>query len=351
MRIALVTDTHAGVRGDSDTFAKYQHKFWYDVFMPYLRANNIKDIIHLGDITDRRKWINYKTLNGFRALINSLSNEFNLKVIIGNHDTFYKNTNDINSMKCLFETPSQWYDGAFQWYSEAEEIWYPGVEHPILFVPWINSENLKHTLDMIEKSTAKVCMGHLNLAGFEMARGLTQTEGMNRNVFRKFDMTLSGHFHKRSHMDNIWYLGSPFEQTWIDCDEERGFHVLDTDTMELEFIPNPHKMFFKIFYVNGTSDVEPNDYENKAVKIIINRNDDQYMFGKFIEEMEVASPWHMQIIDNTDTSNVSGVEVEHIESMGTVELLNDYIEQTKYDNKDEVKALMRELFDEAIAAS
>jgi hypothetical protein len=184
-----------------------------------------------------------------------------------------------------------------------------------------------------------------------MARGLTQTEGMNRNVFRKFDMTLSGHFHKRSHMDNIWYLGSPFEQTWIDCDEERGFHVLDTDTMELEFIPNPHKMFFKIFYVNGTSDVDPNNYENKAVKIIINRNDDQYMFGKFIEEMEVASPWHMQIIDNTDTSNVSGVEVEHIESMGTVELLNDYIEQTKYDNKDEVKALMRELFDEAIAAS
>ena len=169
-------------------------------------------------------------------------------------------------------------------------------------------------------------------------------------VFRKFDMTLSGHFHKKSHMDNIWYLGSPFEQTWIDCDEERGFHVLDTDTMELEFIPNPHKMFFKIFY-NGTSDVNPTDYTDKAVKIIINQIDDQYMFSKFIEEMEAAGPWHMQIIDNTDASDTSEVEVEHIESKGTVELLNDYIEQTKYDNKDEVKALMRELFDEAIASS
>ena len=350
MKIALVADTHAGVRGDSDTFAQYQYKFWYDEFVPYLRSNNIKNIIHLGDITDRRKWINYKTLNGFRGLINNLSNEFDLKVIIGNHDTFYKNTNDINSMSCLFQTPTQWYDGSFQWYSEAEEIWYPGVEHPILFVPWINSENLERTLDKIEQSTAKVCMGHLNLEGFEMARGLTNTEGMDRKVFRKFDMTLSGHFHKKSHMDNIWYLGSPFEQTWIDCDEERGFHVLDTDTMELEFIPNPHKMFFKIFY-NGTSDVNPADYANKAVKVIINQIDDQYMFSKFIEEMEAAGPWHMQIIDNTDASDMSEVEVEHIESKGTVELLNDYIEQTKYDNKDEVKALMRELFDEAIASS
>ena len=82
MKIALVTDTHAGVRGDSDTFAQYQYKFWYELFVPYLREHNIKNIIHLGDITDRRKWINYKTLNGFRGLVNNLSNEFDLKVII-----------------------------------------------------------------------------------------------------------------------------------------------------------------------------------------------------------------------------------------------------------------------------
>jgi DNA repair exonuclease SbcCD nuclease subunit len=350
MKIALVTDTHAGVRGDSDTFAKYQYKFWYDVFIPYLRENNISNIIHLGDITDRRKWINYKTLNSFRQLMLSLSSEFDLKVIIGNHDTYFKNTNDINSMACLFDTTGAWLNGAFQWYTEAEEIWYPGVEHPILFVPWINSENLERTLDKIDKSTAKVCMGHLNLVGFEMARGHKNTEGMDRKVFRKFDMTLSGHFHKRSHMDNIWYLGSPFEQTWIDCDEERGFHVLDTDTMELEFVPNPHKMFFKIFY-DGTSDVDPAEYSNKAIKLIVNSIDDQYEYTKFVEALELAEPWHMQVIDNTDASDTSDVSVEHIESRGTVELLNDYIEQTKYDNKSEIKSLLRELFDEAVASS
>lgn len=349
MKIALVTDTHAGVRGDSDTFAKYQHKFWYDVFIPYLRENNISNIIHLGDITDRRKWINYKTLKGFRSLMNSLSTEFDLKVIIGNHDTFFKNTNEINSMSCLFETPTQWYDGAFQWYSNPEEIFYPGVEHPLLFVPWINEANHEMTMEKIENTSAKICLGHLNLEGFEMAKGLVNTEGMSRKVFSKFDMTLSGHFHKRSHSDNIWYLGSPFEQTWIDHGEDRGFHVLDTDTHDLEFIPNPHKMFHKIVY-EGSSSVDLSSLENKAVKVIVNSVDDQYEYSKFIQDLESVNPWHMQIIDNTDAADAADVEVEHIESKSTIQVLNEYVDQTKYDNKDEVKNLMRDLFNEAISS-
>ena len=343
MKIALCSDTHAGVRGDSDTFAKYQYLFWYDVFIPYLEANNINNIIHLGDITDRRKWINYKTLDSFRSLIHTLSEKFDLKVIIGNHDTFYRNTNAINSMDCLFSGGAR-----FQWYSDPTEVWYEGVEHPLLFVPWINQGNREQTIEMIEKTTAKICLGHLNLQGFEMARGLMNKEGTDRRMFSKFDMTLSGHFHKRSHADNIWYLGSPFEQTWIDCDEERGFHILDTDTMELEFVPNPHKMFYKIFY-DGVPNYNPKACKDKAVKLVVNRIDDQYIYTKFIEELDAAGPWHLQVIDNTDVADMAEVEVEHIESKSTIEVLNDYVNQTKHDNKDEIKTLMRDIFNEAIS--
>ena len=351
MKIALVTDTHAGVRNDSDTFADYQYKFWYDVFFPYLEEHNINHIIHLEDITDRRKWINYKTLHRFRALINKMANEYNLRVIIGNHDTYFKNTNEVNSMNCLFNKGFSTEDlGGFKAYTQATDM-YIGTDKPILFVPWINSGNLEHTLQAIGESKADVCMGHLNLNGFEMARGLYNTEGMDRKIFSKFDMVLSGHFHQRSHKDNIWYLGSPFEQTWIDHGEERGFHTLDTETLDLEFIENPHKMFAKIFYDgNIADDVDVSNYTGMAVKIIVNQIDDQYLFNKFIEEMEAADPWHMQIIDNTDVSNADDIEIEHIESKGTIELLNDYIEQRDYDNKDEVKSLMRDLFDEAISS-
>ena len=66
MKIALITDTHFGVRSDSPAFAKYQYKFYDDIFFPYLEKNNIKNLIHLGDTVDRRKFINFKTLNDFR---------------------------------------------------------------------------------------------------------------------------------------------------------------------------------------------------------------------------------------------------------------------------------------------
>ena len=91
------------------------------------------------------------------------------------------------------------------------------------------------------------------------------------------------------------------------------------------------------------------DYKRKAVKVVANEINDQYIFDKFIVEMESADPWHVQIIDNTDSASRDDIEIEHIESKGTLELLNDYVEQTQYDNKDDVKCLMKSLFEEAIS--
>ena len=173
MKIAIVTDTHAGVRGDSDTFADYQEMFWYDVFFPYLEENDIKQIVHLGDITDRRKWISYKTLDRFRNVIDRMRTDYDLSVVIGNHDTYYKNTNRINSMDCLF-------DASIDIYHEATEVSFGGLN--ILFVPWINAENHQDTMSKIKNSTSTVCMGHLNLEGFPMARGLMNTEGMDLSL-------------------------------------------------------------------------------------------------------------------------------------------------------------------------
>ena len=235
---------------------------------------------------------------------------------------------------------------------EATEVSFGGLN--ILFVPWINAENHQDTMSKIKNSTSTVCMGHLNLEGFPMARGLMNTEGMDRKVFRKFDMVFSGHFHTRSHLDNVWYLGSPFEQTWIDYDERRGFHIFDTETLDLELIENPYKMFKKIYfdadksseYIDGNVDF--GQYKKKAIKLITNEIPDQYMYEKFVEELESQEPWHLQIIDNTEASN-QDIEVDHIESKGTIEILNEYIEQTEYDNKDHVRELMKSLHDEAIS--
>ena len=62
MKVALVTDTHFGARSDNLAFDSYFEQFYTDFFFPTLEEKGIKTICHLGDIFDRRKYINFNTL-------------------------------------------------------------------------------------------------------------------------------------------------------------------------------------------------------------------------------------------------------------------------------------------------
>ena len=103
MKIALVTDTHFGARNDNLNFNDYFYKFYEELFFPYLKENNIPTAIHLGDVMDRRKYISYRIAKDFRErFIQPLNHlEVQLHMIVGNHDIYFKNTNDVNSLKEL----------------------------------------------------------------------------------------------------------------------------------------------------------------------------------------------------------------------------------------------------------
>ena len=115
-------------------------------------------------------------------------------------------------------------------------------------MPWICAENYDESMLELKNNSAALCMGHFEIAGFTMHRGMTSDGGLSREIFRKFDMVFSGHFHHRSTSDNISYLGNPYELTWQDYNDTRGFHLFDLSTRTLEFIPNPNVMFHRIVY-------------------------------------------------------------------------------------------------------
>ena len=100
MKIALLNDTHFGCRNDSPAFMKYQNRFYEELFFPYLIENNIKTLIHLGDVVDRRKFINHNTAHNFKHKFWNKLDELNIDthVLLGNHDTYYKNTNEVNAI-------------------------------------------------------------------------------------------------------------------------------------------------------------------------------------------------------------------------------------------------------------
>ena len=94
MKIAIITDTHYGARKGSKYLHDYFEKFYDDVFFPTLEAEGIDTVIHMGDAFDSRKSIDYQSLEWAKRVVFDRLKNYNVHMIVGNHDCYYKNTNE-----------------------------------------------------------------------------------------------------------------------------------------------------------------------------------------------------------------------------------------------------------------
>ena len=352
MKLALITDTHWGVRNDNVAFMDNSKKFLDEVFFPYIDKHNVTTVCHLGDLVDRRKYINFNTATRLRIdFLDKLANRgLDVHMIAGNHDTYYKNTNSINA---LHELVVGKYD--FKIYDQIpREVEFDNLT--VLMLPWICDENRKICLERIRSTPSQIVMGHLELAGFEMYRGSMVSHGDDRKLFDRFDMVLSGHYHHRSSDGSIHYLGSHAEFTWSDYDDPKGFHILDTKTRELTFIENPYRMFSKLWYDDITPGKEPEGYDFSVlkgmnVKVIVTNKSDPYRFDMFINQIEKVGVLEMQIVE--DHLNLGSIEEEDIinEAESTIGIFKKYIDQVNSPNlnKDKLERTIFDLYNEALA--
>lgn len=359
MKIAIVTDQHAGVRSDADEFYHYQMRFYNEVFFPYLEENNIKTLINCGDFTDRRKYINFKTLNRFR-------NDYIYRLrdmgvtqhnIIGNHDTFFKNTNKVNSMQELFSNVEN-----FHIYPEPTEVEFDGVK--MVFMPWICDDNHESAMDMMANTQAKILFGHLEISGFEMYRGAFMHEGKDASLFKKFDAVYSGHYHHKSSRDNIHYLGAPCEYTWSDYADDRGFHVFDTDTLTMEYIKNPFRIFHKISYDDSkfTNPEQKSNliskfsgavqkYKDCHVKVLVTKKTDMVLFEEFIDKLYKVNPADVSIVEAVHEVVADEDKSMELLSQDTLSILVGAVDAVTIlddDEKKELQSFMGELYAEAL---
>mgnify|MGYP000164983684 FL=1 len=344
MKIALITDTHFGARNDNSNFNEYFFEFYENQFFPYLKEHNITDVVHLGDVMDRRKYVSYRIAKDFRERFVDKFANINLHMLVGNHDTFYKNTNAVNS---LHELVDGRYDN-ISVYEETTEVEFDGCK--ILFVPWINADNMNHTMKMLKQSDAQIVMGHLELNGFEMQKGMIMDHGWDKQEFNRFDMVMSGHYHHKSDDGQIYYLGTPYEIYWNDWNDPKGFHVFDTEKRELERIVNPLSIFSKIYYDDSQEiNYDMSSYKNKYVKLVVVNKKDLYGFDKFVDKLLQADCYEVKIIEDfseLDASNVSDDIVNNTED--TMTLLERYIDDLDVTlSKDRLKNTMRTLYTEA----
>ena len=348
MKIALINDTHFGARNDSQAFMNYFRKFYEEIFFPTLEERGIKDIIHLGDVVDRRKFINWKTVYQMREMFFDVCHErhINLHLIVGNHDTYFRNTNIVNSLDGLrLQNNHQ-----FHIYEESTEIELDG--NKFFLQPWICDENKEQSLKAIEETTAQILFGHLEVKGFEMHAGQYSQTGIDASMFNKFDMAFSGHFHHKSDNGNIYYLGNQYQITWSDYKDTKGFHIFDTETRELERIVNPLTIFDKIYYDDTKTDystIDVEKYKNKYIKLIVVNKKDLYGFDAFVDKLLKTDTYEVKIIEDftdLDASTVSDDIVNNSED--TLTILNKYVDELDVTlDKNRLKNTMKSLYTEA----
>lgn len=351
MKIALLGDTHFGARNDNSAFHDYFEKFYEQIFFPYLRDNGITMVIQFGDLFDRRKYINFSTLAKSRNYFFDPLEKTGIfmHVFVGNHDTFYKNTNEINSPELLLND----YKNVKVW-SDPEDIWIDGTK--ITLLPWVCSGNYERCISHINGTDAQILFGHLELAGFEMHRGAVNDHGQfDNSILSKFDVVCSGHFHHRSSRGNIHYLGTPYEMSWSDYNDPRGFHIFDTDTRELEFIRNPFMMFNKIHYddidkkFDDILNVDFNGYHNTFVKVIVRNKTNPYWFDLFIDKLEKAGVVDLQVVEDHLNLNLEDDADIIDEAEDTLTILRKVVDGIETNvSKKELDSFLTSLYTEAL---
>ena len=350
MKICILGDTHFGMRGDSLDFHKYIEKFYTNTFFPYLRQHGITTIVQLGDLFDRRKFINFNSLYLCRKYFfdKLRENGITFHTLLGNHDVAFKNTLQVNSSQLLLKE----YDNIVI-YDSFSTVNFDGIDIDI--IPWLCDDNQDEIFTQIKSSKSQICLGHFELDGFEMERGVVCHGGLDKSNLMKYDVVMSGHFHHKSSDGAITYVGTPYEMTWSDYNDPKGFHIFDTETREAEFVQNPYRMFYKLNYDDELEHFSQHYvtfdysvYEGAYVKVVVKNKLNPFLFDIVIDNLYKAGAADISIVE--DFTEIVGSDDELVDQAeDTMTILSKYIDNLSLNvENDKLKSLMRELYVEAL---
>ncbi len=222
-RCIAFTDIHFGNKGNSALFNQDCTDF-IDWMIEVAKERGCETCMFLGDWHHHRNTINVSTLNYTTRNLKKLNDSFEKVYFIpGNHDLFYREKRELNSLPMLDDQ-------------------YPNITiiHDTLkvgdtvFMPWLVEDEWKK----VRKTKCKYMFGHFEIPGFKLNAQIEMPDHgeVNRSHFKDIEYVFSGHFHRRQISENIHYIGNPFGHDYsTSWDFDHGCMVLEWDK-EPEYI-------------------------------------------------------------------------------------------------------------------
>ena len=206
---ACFTDIHYGLKSNSHTHLNDCHRYM-DWFISEAKARNAETCIFLGDWSHQRASVNIATMNASIRDLKKLNDNFEkVYFITGNHDLYYRDKRELNSVEYARDLPN--FVMVDEWF----------IEGDVAIIPWLVQDEWRK----IKKIKAKYMFGHLELPYFKMNAMVEMPDhgGLQSDHLTGPEYVFSGHFHKRQYKNNIHYIGNAFPHNYADAgDWERG---------------------------------------------------------------------------------------------------------------------------------
>jgi DNA repair exonuclease SbcCD nuclease subunit len=338
-RVCCVSDIHIGIHQNS--------LLWHNITIDWARwlaqelgNKGVTDIIISGDFFHYRDEIAVNTIH-FVTDVLDIWREFNIVMLVGNHDAYYKDKSDVNSLSIL----SGWTN--IKVISTLKNVHL--FNRSVTFCPWGTSIKDIPECDVI--------FGHFEISSFKQnSYKVCDTGIITVELLQRAGMVISGHFHLRDERNydngNIVYLGNPFQMDFGDAGSTKGYYILDFETLKYEFTenkksPTHHKVLLSELAEIGCINAEVRDtFNNNFIKLVIDRAISSDEIDILLTKFQTLSPIHISVdyainfskykLDEDLIKDFSGVDIPTA--------IEEFIELMDIDNKKEVTDHTLDLF-------
>ena len=344
-KVAIFSDLHLGVHQNSDFWLGVSNQ-WADWYIEELNKRNIRRIIFCGDFFHYRDEISVKTLNFAKDFLDKFD-KFEIMMITGNHDAWYKDTSEINSLSILkgyrnikvFDTLE-----VLDWYDSNKKA---------AFCPWGTK--------LTDIPSCDIVFGHFELENFKMNSFKICDHGDKpEDLAEKAPLVFSGHFHLRAKRNfgksEIIYVGNPFEMDFGDSMQSKGFYILDPDNFSYEFIDNKiTPKHIKVFLSKLILEKDPityfkNEISGNIIKLIVDKDINSEHMDLLVAKLGTYKPCDIRIDYDVNYNKVKFSEENEFDLSGIdiVEAINEFIGLLDIDNKSEVVKYTTELYNRSV---